>query len=110
MHLLAIDIDRPTSCRCKLIAKAQLRKLPSPNVQEVSQSWIAMIGKLNMNHPITGMGVQPVETRLIRSNPDALRDRDWFSINIDGDMGVDMIRSLFQRITTDAIYWRIGRI
>lgn len=62
-----------------------------------------------MDHPTVIMGVEPVEARPIRSNPNMRRDEDTFAIDVDGDVRMDVNATLLGVLTGDVVYRRVHR-
>src|ERR1700694_5937306 len=63
-----------------------------------------------MDDAVIGMGVHPVETTAIGGDAYTLRNRYYFSLDIDCDMDVNMIAELFRAIAGETADGRIGAI
>src|SRR6266851_1670018 len=110
---LTIDVDLPAICEIQLIGIAQLRELRSPDVQKVLEGGGNAIWGLDMDHPVSGVRVEPIEARWsgwIACNPDIPRDGDALPIDVERDMRMNVKGALFQLITGNGIYSGIGRV
>src|SRR2546423_1219808 len=107
---LPIDVDLPTRRVRQLTGIVQLREPFSPDVQEVLEGDGKTIGSLNVDHPIAGVRMEPVEARAVGRNTDLSRDGHRFPINVDGYMGMNVNVEMFITITRCAIYGRVGSV
>ena len=107
---LPIDIDLPTFRLIEFAWIAQLREPSCPDVEEVPEGEGTSTGSLNVYDPIVRMRVQPVEARPFGRNAGIRRSWHRFPINVDGQMCMNVKSSLFQLITRDGIYGRIGSV
>src|SRR2546421_9055192 len=101
---LPIDVDLPTTWIRQLTGIVQLWEPFSPDVQEVLERDGKTLGSLNVDHPIAGVRMQPVEARAVGRNTDLGRDGHRFPINVDGHMGMNVNVEMFITITRCAIY------
>src|SRR5436309_6487498 len=107
---LPIDVGLPTTWIRQLTGIVQLWEPFSPDVQEVLERDGKTIGSLNVDHPITGVRVEPVKARAVGRKTDLGRDGHRFPINVDGYMGMNVNVEMFITITRCAIYGRIGSV
>src|SRR5260370_38846618 len=110
---LPIDVGLPAICEIQLIGIAQLRELRSPDVQKVLEGGGNAIWGLNMDHPVSGVRVEPIEARWsgwIACNPNIGRDGDALPIDVDRNVRMNVKGALFQLITGNSIYGGIGRV
>src|SRR2546430_3617185 len=105
-----IDVDLPTRRVRQLTGIVQLREPFSPDVQEVLEGDGKTIGSLNVDHPIAGVRVQPVEARAVGCNTDLRRDGRRFPIDIDGHVSVNVKVAVFTAITRYAVYGGVGSV
>src|SRR5260370_13147781 len=104
---LPIDVGLPAICEIQLIGIAQLRELRSPDVQKVLEGGGNAIWGLDMDHPVSGVRVEPIEARWsgwIACNPNIGRDGDALPIDVDRNVRMNVKGALFQLITGNSIY------
>src|SRR5258708_9903214 len=109
---LPIDVGLPAICEIQLIGIAQLRELRSPDVQKVLEGGGNAIWGLDMDHPVSGVRVEPIEARWsgwIACNPNIGRDGDALPIDVDRNVRMNVKGALFQLITGNSIYGGVGR-
>src|SRR5205807_9825851 len=88
----------------------------APDVEELAEGVAALRRGLDMDHPVRHVGVQPVETlpadhervavRLLRDgvgDADAERDLAWLAVDVDRQMGMDVVGDLLAGLAADAV-------
>jgi hypothetical protein len=80
-----------------------------PDGEEVIQGEVTLLLRgFNVYDAIAGMGMYPIITTAIGGNTDTLWDSNGFSIDIDGDMRVNMKGDVHVTVTGDSVGDWIG--
>jgi len=107
---LPIDVGLPSICLIQLARIVHLLEPLPPNVEKVSKGYGMAIWRLDMDHPITGVRMEPVEARVIGRNTDIPRNRHFLPVNIHRDVGMNVKVSMFIIVTRDTICCGIGSV
>src|SRR5258708_28101785 len=104
---LPIDVGLPAICEIQLIGIAQLRELRSPDVKKVLEGGGNAIWGLDMDHPVSGVRVAPIEARWsgwIACNPNIGRDGDALPIDVVLNLLVNVTIALFKLFPHNIIF------
>ncbi len=102
-----IDIDLPSGWIRELAGIPQLPEPLLPDVKEVPEGDSNAIRDFNMDNSTVIVGVEPVEARPIRSNPNMCGDEGAFAIDVDAHMRMDVYATLLSVLTGDVVYRRV---
>src|SRR6266849_6672046 len=101
---LSIDVDLPAGCSGQLAGIPHLLEFLLPDIKEVAEGGRGATRRFNVDNTGTVVGVQPVETRAVRGNPDIRRERSGGAIDVDGHMRVYVSATLLRTLTGNLIY------
>ena len=94
----------PAGSGVQLRWEAELGKAFVPDGEEVIEGDIAdFSGCLDVDNAIAGMRVHPVEAAAVGSDAYTFRNRHVFAVDVDAEMGVNMVGALLHTVTTNAI-------
>src|SRR5260370_42341888 len=85
-----INVHLPSSCLRQLGEITKLGEPTLPDIEKIAKRKRSRSTRFDMDDPITGMGMQPVNTGLVWGNSNCCRQGSRFPIDIEGKMRMNM--------------------
>ncbi len=96
---LAIDEDLPAACLRHLLREVEGGKALLPERHEVIQGQVVQfLRRFDVDDAIIAMRVHPVETGTIRGNANTRWNSEFFAIDVNPEMNMNMIAVLLRAI------------